>query len=118
MAVLDDFIRTFNSRDIVAWEATFQFPHYRLASGEMTVLEGPGERDGSAVFSYLVGTGWARSAWGSREIVHISDSKAHVDTTFIRYREDGSVLSTFESLYILTREDGRWGVKMRSSFAP
>jgi len=42
----------------------------------------------------------------------------HVDTKFTRCRADGSVISSYESLYILTKEEGRWGVKLRSSFAP
>jgi len=41
----------------------------------------------------------------------------HVDTKFSRYREDGSLIGSFDSLYIVTKEDGRWGVKLRSSFA-
>ena len=46
----------------------------------------------------------------------MSDSKVHVDTEFTRYRKDGSALGRFESLYIVTKEEGRWGIKMRSSF--
>lgn len=118
MSVLDEYLEGFNSRDIDAWESTFHFPHYRLASGRMNVLDAPGERNGSALFAGLARTGWDHSAWDRREIVQLSDSKVHVATTFVRYREDGSVLASFESLYILTLEDGRWGVKMRSSFAP
>jgi hypothetical protein len=41
-----------------------------------------------------------------------------VDTLFLRYRADGSLIGSFESLYVLTKEQGRWGVKLRSSFAP
>ena len=39
-----------------------------------------------------------------------------VDTEVTRYRKDGSLLGRFNSLYILTKEDGRWGIKVRSSF--
>ena len=28
-----------------------------------------------------------------------------------------SLLGTFETIYIVTRQDGRWGVQARSSFA-
>ena len=52
-----------------------------------------------------------------RRVVHVGPTKVHIDTQFTRYREDGSVIATYESLYIVTLEDGRWGVKMRSSFA-
>ena len=40
------------------------------------------------------------------------------ETQFTRYRSDGSVIASYESLYVLTYEVGRWGIKLRSSFAP
>ena len=89
------------------------FPHYRLVSGRMRVLEGPGERTVESV-KRAIGEDWA---WAHRKIIHLSDSKVHVDTRFTRYREDGSTIATYESLYILTKKDGRWGVKLRSSYA-
>ena len=42
----------------------------------------------------------------------------HIDTRFTRYRADGSVLVSYDSLYIVTKQSGRWGVLARSSFAP
>ena len=42
----------------------------------------------------------------------------HIDTRFTRYRKDGSVIGGFDSIYIVTLQDGHWGVKIRSSFAP
>lgn len=117
MDVLDRYMETFNRMDIAAWENTFQFPHYRLASGEMTVLEGPSGRSGEAV-RRAIGPEWHHSGWNHRRIIHLSDNKVHVDTRFSRYREDGSVIASYDSLYVLTRENGRWGVKLRSSMAP
>jgi hypothetical protein len=117
-AVLDAFMEAFNRVDMAAWERTFHFPHYRLAGGEMSVLEKPGEQDAAELRRRLEASGWHHSAWERREIVHLSADKAHVDTRFVRYRSDGSVLAAFDSLYVLTREQGRWGVKLRSSFAP
>ena len=116
--VLDAFMEAFNRIDVAAWERTFHFPHYRLASGDMSVLEQPGQQDASELRRRLEASGWQHSAWERREIVHLSADKAHVDTRFVRYRADGSVLAAFDSLYVLTKEDGRWGVKLRSSFAP
>jgi len=46
----------------------------------------------------------------------MSDSKVHVDTEFTRHPKDGTVIASIESLYIVTKEAGRWGIKMRSSF--
>ena len=44
--------------------------------------------------------------------------QVHFDTRFTRYRKDGSVIGGFNSIYVVTCEDGRWGVKARSSYAP
>ncbi len=116
MRVLNEFMAAFNEMDMAAWERTMHFPHYRLVSGRMRVLEGPGERTVESV-KRAIGEDWHHSAWAHRKIIHLSDSKVHVDTRFTRYREDGSTIATYESLYILTKKDGRWGVKLRSSYA-
>jgi hypothetical protein len=39
-------------------------------------------------------------------------------THFIRYRADNTVLSQFNSLYIVEFKNGKWGITGRSSFAP
>ncbi|SRR5579871_17949 len=113
---LDDYMTAFNKMDMAAWEATFHFPHYRLASARMSVLDHAGLQNADAVRASL-GAGWHHSTWGRRRIIHWSADKAHVDTLFVRYRADNSVIGNFESLYVVTKEDGRWGVKLRSSFA-
>ena len=120
MAVLDAFMAAFNRRDAIAEERTYHFPHYRLASGQMRILDAAGaetEAAMNATYQRFVESGWDHSAWTRRKIIHVSADKAHVDTEFTRYRKDGSVIAAFDSLYILTKENGRWGIKMRSSFA-
>lgn len=116
MKCLDEYMTTWNSKDVAAWERTFHFPHYRLASSKMTVLERPGLQN-PKLFETMTASGWHHSKWDRRKIIHAATDKIHVDTKFTRFRADGSVLGSYESLYILTKEDGRWGVKMRSSFA-
>jgi len=117
MQVLKDYMDAFNRLDVAAWERTFHFPHYRLASGRMSVLDGPGQQTVAQLRNGL-GPEWDHSAWGRLRIIHTSPDKVHVDTLFTRYRKDGSVIGGFESLYVVTKEDGRWGVKLRSSMAP
>jgi len=117
MQVLKNFMDAFNRLDVAAWEQTFHFPHYRLASGRMSVLEGPGRQTAADVRNAL-GPEWDHSGWGRLRIVHASPDKVHVDTLFVRYRKDNSIIGSFESLYVLTNEQERWGVKLRSSMAP
>lgn len=117
LQVLDEYMTTFNAKDLKGWEATYQFPHYRLAGGKMSVLEKAGLRDSVKVFGELHKAGWDHSQWDHRNIVQASADKVHVDTRFSRFRADGSLIGQYESLYILTKENGRWGVKFRSSYA-
>lgn len=114
--VTDRFIETFNARDMEGWEATYHFPHVRIASGDVNVLPEAGLR--SDTFDRLMATGWDHSAWLAREVVQCGPDKAHLATVFARYRADGSELSRFDSLYIVELKNGRWGITGRSSFAP
>ena len=120
MKVLDDYMEPFNgveTLDMEVWERSIHFPHYRLASGEMMIQNGPGELSLEALKRAL-GEEWHHSKWQKKKIVHLSESKVHVDTTFARFRKDGSLIASYDSLYVLTKENGRWGIKMRSSMAP
>lgn len=114
--VTDDFMRTFNSKDAAAWGSTFHFPSVRIASGTVRIIEKPADLEQS--FDRLEATGWDHSAWAKRQVVQCGETKAHMLTTFVRYRADGSELSRFDSLYIVEFKNGRWGLTARSSFAP
>jgi len=118
MKVLDAFMTAFNERDVAAFETVLHFPHYRIASGKVSVLQDP--KMLPELFERFVAAmpDWDHSAWARREVIHSGPDKVHVDTRFTRYRADGSVLSSYDSLYIVTKRNGRWGVLARSSFAP
>lgn len=114
--VTDRFMETFNAKDIALHRTTYHFPHVRVASGQVTVI--PTAETESDSFARLAAQGWDRSAWADRRIVQCDATKAHMLTTFIRYRADGSELSRFNSLYIVEFKNDRWGITGRSSFAP
>ncbi|MDZ4370823.1 MAG: hypothetical protein U1C74_05300 [Phenylobacterium sp.] len=113
---LDAFMVAFNARDLPAFEDTFNFPHVRFASGTVTVIN-PGYHK-AEMFSRGSLAEWDHSAWERRNVIHAGADKVHIDTRFTRYRKDGSVIGGFDSIYIVTRQDGRWGIQGRSSFAP
>lgn len=115
--VLDDFMAAFNARDLAAWEATFNFPSVRLASNTLAIIDRPGWHPADT-FTRGALKDWHHSAWERRAVIHAGPDKVHFDTRFVRYRADGSVIGHFDSIYVVTRENGHWGVKARSSFAP
>ncbi|HZZ88370.1 MAG TPA: hypothetical protein VFE13_08540 [Caulobacteraceae bacterium] len=116
MQVLDDFMTAFNARDIAAWRKTFNFPSVRLASNTLTIIDEDYHQPD--MFGRGALSEWDHSAWDRRAVIHAGDDKVHIDTRFVRYRADGGVIGGFDSIYVVTCEDGHWGVKARSSFAP
>jgi hypothetical protein len=116
MKVLDDFMTAFNARDIAAWQQTFNFPSVRLASNTLAIIDKDYHQPD--MFGRGALAEWDHSAWDRRAVIHAGDDKVHIDTRFVRYRKDGSVIGGFDSIYVVTCENGHWGVKARSSFAP
>ncbi|MEM1247077.1 MAG: hypothetical protein AAGK22_11915 [Acidobacteriota bacterium] len=119
LRVLDEFMTAFNARDAKTWSETLHYPHVRIASGDVAVYQSAKERADQMDFdAFAKRFNWARSAWLEREIVQSGKDKVHIVVKFARYDADGNATKTFDSLYIVTEQEGRWGVKARSSFAP
>lgn len=122
MRVLDEFMEAFNAQDEEAYLDTHNFPHLRLANEEFKLTGRDSTLFGRPFFFFLlkVSTGfkWDHSGWDQRIVAQASPKKIHVLTRFSRYTEDNEKYGAYDSLYVLTREDGQWGVKGRSSFAP
>ena len=117
-AAMDGFMTAFNAEDGEAMRAKwFHFPHVRLHSGQVSVMERPEdlrlrvwERKGQS-------TDWARTEWDYVEAIDTGPDKVHFRVQFTRYRADGSAIGSYKSLYIVTLKDGRWGIQGRSSWA-
>ncbi|WP_108811829.1 hypothetical protein [Sphingorhabdus sp. Alg231-15] len=127
MRVLDKFMDGLNELDLQKHFETYHFPHFRYASGTINISENAEEampflklskeQQRQNLLKFL-GPEWDHSAWTRRDIVQGDESKVHVATTFVRFRKDGSKIQAYESLYVIVFENGRWGIKGRSSFAP
>lgn len=116
-AAVEAFFRAFNARDDDAQRQAMHFPHVRLASGRVRVVERAEEF--ATPFGRLAEIeGWDHSTLDSCEPVHVGSDKVHFDVTFSRYKADGTKYATHRSLWVMTELDGRWGVQARSSFAP
>lgn len=117
VSCLREFLETFNSRDALTWARTLHYPHVRIANNKVQVWDTPEEyADANAPTQLENSSGWSHSAWTKLELVQSDEQKMHFITYFDRYDAQGNVILTSESLYILTRENGRWGTKARSSY--
>lgn len=116
-AAVEAFFAAFNARDDEGMRRAMNFPHVRLASGRVRVVERA--EDFAAPFERLAeAEGWDHSTLDECDVVHESGEKVHFDVTFSRYHEDGTKYATHRSLWVMTNVDGHWGVQGRSSFAP
>jgi len=117
-AVMDGFMVAFNAEDAEALRTTwFHFPHVRLHSGQVTVMATPADFRSAVWGRTGQAQGWARTAWDYVEPIDAGPDKVHFRVQFTRYRADGSAIGSYRSLYIVTRQDGRWGIQARSSWA-
>ena len=104
-----------NAQDSAAMAASLHFPHYRLSGGVMRVWEDADTY--LADFRKRAGDDWHHTVWDSIDVLAAAADKVHLDVRFTRYREDGSALGSFRSLWVISEINGRWAAQLRSSFA-
>ena len=108
-----------NERDIETQISQMHFPHRRLAgnnefqsfetSNDFRVAqEGVGAR--------LNAEGWHHTSTLSIDAVQVGPLKVHLAIRQSRQHADGTEYNGFDTLWIFTKIDGRWGVQFRSSF--
>ncbi|MGD9803093.1 MAG: hypothetical protein AB7E81_01445 [Hyphomicrobiaceae bacterium] len=113
--VMHRHLAALNARDEIALAATLHFPHYRLSGGKLKLWES--SESYFADFLARAGNGWSHTSWNYLAPVAVSRDKVHLDVSFTRYRNDGSALGSFRSLWVIACIDGRWAAQLRSSFA-
>ena len=116
LKAMDDYIDGLNRGDEAAVNAACHFPHVRLAGGKVAVWQNAGDYK-LADFKARAGDSWHHSTWDERTPIHAGENKVHLKVKFSRWRADKSLIGTFETIYIITRLNGRWGIQARSSFA-
>ena len=116
--VLDRFMAALNAYDSAAMDREMHFPHVRMAAGTITVYEAPGSNPMDLFERLKAEDDWKYSEWGDRILVQWHASKAHYALNYTRFRSDRSVIGKYESLYVLTKMNERWGIMARSSFGP
>jgi hypothetical protein len=114
---IEAFFKGFNARDDNAVRKSLNYPHIRMASGNVNIVQRA--EDYATGYDRLTSReGWDRSTLDSVKVRQHEPDKVHFEIVFSRYKKDGTKYATYDSLWIVTKVDGRWGVQCRSSFAP
>ncbi len=117
---LERFIERWNTGDDARLRQAMHFPFATVAGGGVIVVADEPD-DFEAGFDGLrADEGWARSAFDfdSFTVLRSSPDKVHVEVDFSRMRADDTVYRQSRVFYIVTREDGRWAIKLRAPARP
>ena len=112
-AALDEYFRAWNAADNDAVAAISNFPRLSIGqNGQVVVRETPEAI--ATDFDALRQSGWDHSTLDLAEAVHVSAEKVHFRIVFSRYGADGIPYTTGPGLYVMTNQNGHWGLQLQS----
>ena len=108
------YIDAVNANDPNAYE-TLNFPHVRIQAGLDWILwERPARRDSAVVKKAT--PDWHRSVLEEATVIHSSPDKVHFNAVFTRRDAKDRPVHRLDMIYVVTNQNGRWGIQMASSF--
>jgi hypothetical protein len=110
---LDHFGDQFNAGNPEGMDDCLHFPHYLLSGNELIVWKSRGQLP-VRFFDDLKEQGWKRTVYRDREVLLVSPDKVHFRIKYTREREDGTVITEHENIWILIYKNNRWGIVLRS----
>lgn len=113
VACVEAFTERFNARDPAGMDGLLHFPHVILDGERLVVWKTPGQLPAD-FFEGVAARGWRRSTYQDKRAVLSSPTKVHLLIEYSRDGEGGAVLSRHANLWIVTFENGRWGIRQRS----
>jgi hypothetical protein len=116
-AALEEYFRAWNAEDNDAVAAISNFPRLSVGTNGQVVLRQTPEEI-LTDFQILRQSGWDRSTLDLAEAVQVSADKVHFRVVFTRYGVDGAPITTTPGLYVVTQQDGHWGLQLQSVLPP
>ena len=119
LAAVERYLAAFNARDEEATTAALHFPHVRVGVGRPSVWETAAEyMEGFDFDAFAERLGWERSEADSMEAIQVGARGVNVAVRITRYGADDARIHSFDTVYLVTEEDGRWAIRAGSSIAP
>ena len=119
-AAVDEFFRAFNARDNAALHRVHHVPQALIAFENNLFLRAD-DMDAPLVhtdFSALQSReNWVRSEYEDVRIVGATPTRVIFELLFQRINTAGGVYMRIPALWVLARQDGRWGIQFRSLMA-
>ncbi len=112
LAVVEAYMTAFNAQDLEAFTAQIHFPHVSFGPGAPVVTP-----EGGVIPAFhAVGPGsdWSHSTLEQARVIQADADKVHLTCRVTRHRLGGGIIGTYDVLYVIARENGRWGMKALS----
>ncbi|MFC1579069.1 hypothetical protein ACFL3Y_01625, partial [Pseudomonadota bacterium] len=119
--VLEQHMEARNIRDNDGLAAVNNYPNIRIgADGSVVNWDTPeffALWNEVSTFPYLDSLGWGHSEWDQITINQSDTVKVHITAQYSRYDVAGNLTQVADTFWVVTKQDGHWGMKFRSSFA-
>ena len=113
-AVIDEFFAAWNGADNEAMAKTINFPHAFIIRDGRAAIAKSAIRIGTDFEGMRESEGWHHSEYHGLEFIHAAPDKVIAQLTFTRHDEDGTIYRTVPVLWIITMQDGHWGIQLRA----
>ena len=111
---LEEYFRAWNAEDNEALSTISNFPRLSLGrNGQVVVREAPADIETD--FDLLKqAEGWDHSTLDLVEGLQVSPDTVHFKVVFSRRHADGAAYRTVPALFIMTNQNGHWGLQLQS----
>lgn len=109
---LEAFFAAWNDADNEGLRNHLNYPHFTLFNSRMIIAEQPEEFTVDFV-GMRANERWNRSTLDTFDVFAASDDKVHCEVVYSRYNTEGEKYRTGKVVYIVTNDDGHWGMQFR-----
>ena len=108
----------FNKRDRKISVDLMHFPHVRLWNNQFSIFNSEEEflKGFDQQTQKLEQEGWSHTVTKDIKSVQSDESKVHLLLLQSRRNKDDIEIEKFQTLWIMTKIDEKWGIRFRSSF--
>jgi ketosteroid isomerase-like protein len=111
-AALNGFYEAFNAADNDALKNYMNYPHAFVGSnGSIRTMN---ERFDMNFDRMRKDEGWHHSTLDFADATLVKEDKVHFNIVYSRHRADNTTYRTVPGLWIMTKQDGKWGLTLRS----
>lgn len=123
-AAVEQNIRAFNAHDRKGYWDAYNYPLISIDSDGRISTRASTLQDAEALivrgqpdFAQVQKEGWEYSTLDAADAMDVSANKVHFRVVFTRHRKDHFAYRSVHALWIVTRQDGHWGIQVQSTLA-